>query len=170
MHFSPLLSLFWIKAISAKKREQKEGKTASKTQAKRKQNKEQNKEQNESEVEEEVEEEVEVESDNNAPTWKFPKNAAEVVKIAAETGLVMPEKDAEMYLADRQSKGWKPNGHDKAMNSYSQVKWDIRKWCLRSDNDQKEKEAKEKKVEERRKFADGKHLPSVKDYGESDDF
>jgi hypothetical protein len=106
---------------------------------------------------------------NSAPAWSFPKTADEIVKIAAETGLVMPEDEAEMYLADRQSKGWKPNGHDKAMNSYSQVKWDVRKWCLRSDNDQKEKEAKEKKFEERRKYADGKHLPGINEYGESDE-
>ena len=108
--------------------------------------------------------------DNSAQEFTYPKTAEQVICLASQAGNIMEQWDAEMYLADRESKGWKANGQDKAMNSLAQIRADIKKWCLRRDNELREKEAKEKKFEERRKFADGKHLPSVNDYGESDDF
>ena len=85
---------------------------------------------------------------NSARDFRYPDTAEKIVCLASQSGCVMEPWDAEMYLADRQSKGWKANGQDKAMNSLSQIRADIKKWCLRRDNELREREQKQN---ERRK-------------------
>lgn len=80
---------------------------------------------------------------NSAREFRYPDTAAKVINLASQAGCVMEPWDAEMYLADRQSKGWKANGQDKAMSSISQIRADIKKWCLRRDNDLREREQKQ---------------------------
>lgn len=85
---------------------------------------------------------------NSARDFRYPDTPEKIVCLASQTGCIMESWEAEMYLADRESKGWKANGQDKAMNSLSQIRADIKKWCLRRDNDIREREQKQN---ERRK-------------------
>lgn len=85
---------------------------------------------------------------NSARDFRYPDTPEKIVLLANQTGCVMERWEAEMYLADRESKGWKANGQDKAMNTLSQVRADIKKWCLRRDNELREREQKQN---ERRK-------------------
>lgn len=80
---------------------------------------------------------------NSAREFRYPDTAAKVINLASQAGCIMESWEAEMYLADRESKGWKANGQDKAMSSISQIRADIKKWCLRRDNDIREREQKQ---------------------------
>lgn len=85
---------------------------------------------------------------NSARDFRYPDTPEKIVCLASQSGCIMESWEAEMYLADRESKGWKANGQDKAMNTLSQVRADIKKWCLRRDNELREREQKQN---ERRK-------------------